>query len=776
MHLLSRLSALGLGSAASERWTVPDLIDFDYYVDEDERLLREKPAERKHLQERDRALYRQRIEPALDGLEEHTPQHRARALRRWLEARRENEDPALRPLLPGASFASAQRLVTRVLAVIGFFLGVGVASALLQYDGQHPVNVSWYVFWLVLVQVLLAGTTLGLWYARRTKAMQSTVADVSVVAQLFRPVFIRAARWVQRSRVSHMSQDVRDRAQARKGLVEGHYALYGPAAYLPVLIPAQVFGIAFNVGAILVTIALEWFTDLAFGWGSALAVQPDTIHALARIIAAPWSWLFGEGVGYPTLEQVAGTRISLKDPLFIFSAEHLRSWRWFVVLAVFTYGLVPRLILLGLSGLKQRQSLGTLPFTHQRTQALYARMVTPSLETAVARSGVGPEMPIPAPLKPLTTARAAPRTEQVKPPPVKPPTKPEASPPAAPKGEEAAPPAAKPSTEPAAPPTGKTGVEARKPAVKPAASTKTKRAAAAPGAAPERMPEASPKPAPSIPPAMERPEPTTPEPELKKEPELEQEPKPRVPAPPPTSVPAVEPRPKPTPEPKEAPERKPTREPEPEPKAEPRPPAEPVARPAPKPEPETEREPEPKTEPVPELEPEPERQPEPEPKPESAAPSGQRIAPDACVLLIHVDVADVLEDEDHGRLQQLLRAHTGWTVAASATFGGGTSMARQALGLIADADWQSPPARVALVQDGSQPPITENLRFLREVRAAAGEQAPVLLALIGDPEGDDDDPLPPISDFEYADWQRKIEQLGDPYLRLEMLATADSEE
>jgi hypothetical protein len=150
------------------------------------------------------------------------------------------------------------------------------------------------------------------------------------------------------------------------------------------------------------------------------------------------------------------------------------------------------------------------------------------------------------------------------------------------------------------------------------------------------------------------------------------------------------------------------------------------------------------------------------------------VAPDACLLLIHVDVADLLGDEDYRRLQDMLRDHSGWSVAASATFGGGSIMATQALDLIERADWQAPPGRVAMVQDGSQPPITENLRFLRAVRAAAGEQAQLLLALIGDPEGDD--PLPTLSDFDFVDWQRKIEQLGDPYLRLEMLAAADHED
>jgi hypothetical protein len=59
------------------------------------------------------------------------------------------------------------------------------------------------------------------------------------------------------------------------------------------------------------------------------------------------------------------------------------------------------------------------------------------------------------------------------------------------------------------------------------------------------------------------------------------------------------------------------------------------------------------------------------------------------------------------------------------------------------------------------------------VRAAAGEHAQLLLALIGDPGDDDHDALPPLSEFDFNDWQRKIEQMADPYLRLVMLADAE---
>jgi hypothetical protein len=116
----------------------------------------------------------------------------------------------------------------------------------------------------------------------------------------------------------------------------------------------------------------------------------------------------------------------------------------------------------------------------------------------------------------------------------------------------------------------------------------------------------------------------------------------------------------------------------------------------------------------------------------------------------------------------MLLDHSGWRVARRAAFGAGAAMTESAMALVAGQAWEDPPPRLAVVMDGSQPPITETLRLLRGLRSAAGAQAQILLALVGDPQ--DEDPLPPVRDFDLVDWQRKIEALGDPYLRLERLA------
>ena len=56
-----------------DRWTVQDLIDFEYYLDRDEQELRQHPAARKALVDRDRSAYLDHIAPVVSGLARANP-------------------------------------------------------------------------------------------------------------------------------------------------------------------------------------------------------------------------------------------------------------------------------------------------------------------------------------------------------------------------------------------------------------------------------------------------------------------------------------------------------------------------------------------------------------------------------------------------------------------------------------------------------------------------------------------------------------------------------
>lgn len=563
------------------RWSMGDLLDFEDFSQAERQL---PPDERDRLASADRQRYLEAFQPVLMGKQEQSLAHRRATLLLWLRQRRAAIAPDDRPIpTSGRLFVSAQRLLSWAMWLLGLLVGALLASALLNYDGRQPINISWYLFALVFLPLLmLLGAGFG-WLLRRTPIIRGGLSDIGLLGLVMRPLFTGLMGWFQRRLLTQWSS----KPQAVLGTMAGHFqasrSLHGSIAAYPMLLPLQLFGIAFNLGVLLATILLAWFSDLAFGWGSALDVSAEQVHALTRVIAWPWHWWLAEGVGLPTPEQVAGTRIALKDPLFFQSAEDLRSWRWFLVLSVLTYGLLPRLLLLALTHWLQARSLARLPLTHRTAQEVYARMLTPRLEFGgVSQSGA--EMPIPAP---------------------------------AASGQESG-----------------AGTAASQASISPRASS------------------------------------------LVMEPPL-------------------------------------------------------VC-------------------------------------PSETSQVASKIAANACLALVHIDIAELLDPPECERLGRLLQSISGWRPVELLEIGGGQSKLEPTLARIREANWQSPPGRLALVMDGSQPPITEHLRLLRALRAALGDQGQLLLALTGDPE--DTDTLPPLSEFEFTDWQRKIEQLGDPYLRLERLA------
>jgi hypothetical protein len=578
----------------SVRWTVADLIDFDHYIDCDQQQQNDHKKMTRTLAERDRYYYLNSIQPHVADIPEHTVTHRRLTLRYWLELRRQSEPEAVRLVLPGASFVRAQRLIMFLLAFLGVIAGGTVASALLSYDGQQPVNVMWYLFILVGLQLLLAAITTLFWLFHHTAPIRHGLQDIFLLIQLGQPIWLKFVNWIQNQRLQRLSRQSTTPIQSQLATVQAHKVLYGAASYMAILIPIQILGLGFNGGAIGMTLLIEGFSDLAFGWGTAFNIEPQLFYHIVRTIAIPWRWLFEEGVGYPTLEAIEGTRIFLKDPLAWSDAVQLRSWRWFLVFAVIVYGLIPRLVLICLSWLTQYRALNCLPFTHHRTQSLYARLLTPRLETNTASSGVGPAMPIPSTLSTVPPTLAMPSgTDQI--------------------------------------------VDKAPSKVAPAAVV--------------------------------------------------------------------------------------------------------VAKPS-----------EQSSHRIQPL------------KPKRNHVNQNHLASDACLLLLHSDIADILVSAHQSLLRQRLLACAGWHIGLTVHFGRHATENEQAIAQLAATQWQAPPPRVVLLQDGSQPPITEYLRFLQRVRSQIGDHAQLLLTLIGDPT--DDDPLPPIRDFDLIDWQRKIEQLADPYLRL----------
>jgi hypothetical protein len=111
------------------------------------------------------------------------------------------------------------------------------------------------------------------------------------------------------------------------------------------LAAGQVFAVAFNAGLLAVYLTLVVFTDLAFGWSTTLDVDPERVQRLVETLALPWkSWL---AAAVPSAELVEATRYYRAESLTVVNAAALGRWWSFLFMCLLTYGLVPRLVLLG---------------------------------------------------------------------------------------------------------------------------------------------------------------------------------------------------------------------------------------------------------------------------------------------------------------------------------------------------------------------------------------------------------------------------------------------
>ncbi|MDX9817337.1 MAG: DUF2868 domain-containing protein, partial [Desulfococcus multivorans] len=77
-----------------------------------------------------------------------------------------------------------------------------------------------------------------------------------------------------------------------------------------------------------------------------------------------------------------------------------------------------------------------------------------------------------------------------------------------------------------------------------------------------------------------------------------------------------------------------------------------------------------------------------------------------------------------------------------------------------------------ILKEAWQPPIREDLAFIRNLRQAVGERARIQVGLIGKPAPDTI--FTRVMEKDWKIWHQKITSLGDPYLRLERLVNHDA--
>jgi len=369
-------------------WHYPQIIDLEFLVHLDENENEER------LASRDRAIYLNAPE------KDSSTSNRQELLQLWLNKRLSDTFAPNGPPSPGNLFGSALQLTTVSLLLLGLLSGLGAGFSFFAYTGTTPVNVFHFLLLFVGSQFILTLLLLAGLLLRRLKA---DMPLPTLYNYLLKPLLARLAAYLARKSSSHLPAKYRLAMHRALGLIRVNNSVYGKLFYWLFFSRAQLFGIALNVGLLAATFLKLLTSDLAFGWQSTLPFTAEAIHKLVNAAATPWSWLVGANLATPSLTQIEGSRIILKEGIENLATPDLVAWWPFLIGALIAYGLIVRIVLYLAGKAGEKVAINGLQFDTPRWLAIIRRMTTPQVTTQapIEKIKVDAKTTVPQPVTPL---------------------------------------------------------------------------------------------------------------------------------------------------------------------------------------------------------------------------------------------------------------------------------------------------------------------------------------------------------------------------------------
>jgi len=361
-----------------------DIIDLDYLLNIDDQ--RDSGDQRENTLARDREIFTQINKTNTDHEKEaHKKRDNAALILSWLEYRRlvffhEADDKTI-PLLPGTVFASLYRFCVYLLVIIGFLSGLSTVYSFLAYHGARPINVTIFFFVFIFLQVLLFGL-IFFWMVHRAimEKTGNTGHRLSIVQTLLSGVFFRGLPKFLKMIHKPVDEKRMETMEYIASLIRMRRHEYSAVFFWPFFVLSSIFAASFSAGALGGTLFRVAVSDMAFGWQSTLMTASTRIHDTLSIISLPWSWLVGKELAHPTLEQIEGSRILLKDGISTLATKDLVSWWPFLCLGLLFYAVLPRLILILASFMAQKKAMNRYDFERPRFKKLMIRMQSPVMD------------------------------------------------------------------------------------------------------------------------------------------------------------------------------------------------------------------------------------------------------------------------------------------------------------------------------------------------------------------------------------------------------------
>jgi hypothetical protein len=281
---------------------------------------------------------------------------------------------ATRQALPGERIERGYRLVGWLLFALFSCMGIGTAAAALLSSGAQPVNVLVFVVVFFLLQILLLAMYPVLQLIRRVRGGSLLPWLQGVVVHLSR------MRWIDRLTRGTGSTEGDD-LEAIFNQLRLRQTIYGGVQQWLLFTFVQRMATGFNLAALVTSLYMVTFHDLAFGWSTTLDIKPAGLADLLAAIATPWSWV-GDFAA-PSISAIEVSRfvpaeggyLPLPDGMADGVATELRRTWWpFLVAGLITWGLLPRVLAYTFGAYQVARTSRRLPLNHTSAQHLYERM------------------------------------------------------------------------------------------------------------------------------------------------------------------------------------------------------------------------------------------------------------------------------------------------------------------------------------------------------------------------------------------------------------------
>ncbi|MEM1109792.1 MAG: DUF2868 domain-containing protein [Planctomycetota bacterium] len=258
------------------------------------------------------------------------------------------------------------RVVGLIAVVIGLLLGYATAMALFYYDGSTPVN----VVRVLAVFVGLQAVTLLLFVLAVLPGNIPGLGGLRDLSPARLATFV--TRW--------LPGETRAAVEQVLGRGRAHQRVYRGVQNWQLLAWSQAMALAFNLAAVGGALQLIVFTDLGFGWSTTLQAEAEDMHGLTSAVAWPWSGMWEAAV--PEAGLVAETQTYRAENFRLgVKAEDSAKWWPFLVMAIMTYGVLPRLVTLTLSRLRLSRAVVRAVATTPGADRVLDRLTAAVVET-----------------------------------------------------------------------------------------------------------------------------------------------------------------------------------------------------------------------------------------------------------------------------------------------------------------------------------------------------------------------------------------------------------